>query len=84
MTDLHALPHPGHPLAEEGADGSLRPGAASGAAAAGAVGMSAATAKRFKHEKTLVLLNPMMGGEAGCIGLTWPTVRMFFTAHPMP
>ena len=31
--------------------------------------MSAATAKRFKHEKTLVLLNPMMGGEAGCAAL---------------
>lgn len=39
----------------EGAPGSARTRAA--------VGLSAATAKRFKHEKTLVMLNPLLGGE---------------------
>jgi hypothetical protein len=26
------------------------------------VGLSVATAKRFKHEKTLVMFNPLLGG----------------------
>lgn len=30
-----------------------------------AMGLSVATAKRFKHEKTLVMLNPLLGGARG-------------------
>ena len=33
------------------------------------MGLSAATAKRFKHEKTLVMLNPLLGGAP--LGQGW-------------
>lgn len=53
------MPCLGHPIAEgsEGMPGSARTRAA--------MGLSVATAKRFKHEKTLVMLNPLLGGARG-------------------
>ncbi len=51
------------------ADLNLRPAGADGSEGGACFGggLAAATSKRFKHEKTLVMLNPLLSGE-GFIG----------------
>ena len=54
-------PPPSSPLPDEVDGGGARP----------ALAMSAATSKRFKHEKTLVMLNPSLSGGEGVGRCGW-------------
>ncbi len=60
--DSHACLHPSMcvPHLSSCAEGSE--GVPGSARTRAAMGLSVATAKRFKHEKTLVMLNPLLGG----------------------